>query len=322
MDDLASDTSAATMDYTESAGRVADMLGEDLIGKQSDPVESPGLTQPRQEASAPEQTQAAPTPTTYEVPKSWKKEMHEHWGKVTPEAQAYIIEREKQLLDGFSTFRPVQDAITPYMDWLQRSNIRPEQAVRALFEAQMRLTQGPMEARRAAFKQLQQNLGLMEEAAPAQQEPQAPIDPVMKTVQDKLTALEQHLQQQQEAQIQQISAANKKLVDEFAADTKAHPYFDEVADEMAIFIKQGFSLQEAYAKAVRVNEAVWAKEQARLLTEAEAKWKENARLSSLPKKRAASVNIKSDRDGPEPTEPLGSIEDTIKRVHKEIRGRA
>lgn len=314
-EDLASDTSTESTDYSASVDRIGSMLGSDILGK-SEPHESVQSEEPAPASTTP--ANGTPAPQTYEVPKSWKKEMHEHWGKVTPEAQAYIIEREKQLLDGFSTFRPVQDALTPYMDWLQRSNIRPEQAVRALFEAQMRLTQGPMEARKAAFKQLQQNLGLMEEAAQAQQ---APIDPAIKTVQEKLSALEQHLQQQQEAQIQQISAANKKLVDEFAADTKAHPYFDEVADEMAIFIKQGFSLQEAYAKAVRVNEAVWAKEQARLLTEAEAKWKENARLSALPKKKAASVNIQSDQDGAEPTEPLGSIEDTIKRTHKLIRAR-
>lgn len=320
MSELATDSSAGTVDYSESIDRISSMLGEDLIGKQQDPVETPGLPDEPVASQAPVQAQA---PQTYEVPKSWKKEMHDHWGKVTPEAQAYIIEREKQLLDGFSTFRPVQDALTPYMDWLQRSNIKPDQAVRSLFEAQMRLTQGPMEARRAAFKQLQQNLGLMDDAAQAQaQEQMAPVDPSVRAIQDKLSTLEQHLQAQQEAQIQKIRSENEKLVNDFAADTKAHPYFEEVADEMAIFIRQGFSLQDAYAKAVRTNEAVWAKEQARLLTEAEAKWKENARLASLPKKRAASVNIKSDRDGPEPTEPLGSIEDTIRREHKKILGRA
>lgn len=318
MSELATDSSAETVDYSESIDRISGMLGEDLIGKQHDPVETPGLPEETSQTQAPVQAQAT---QTYEVPKSWKKEMHEHWGKVTPEAQAYIIEREKQLLDGFSTFRPVQDAITPYMDWLQRSNIRPEQAVQSLFNAHMRLTQGPMEARRAALKQLQQNLGLMEEA-PQAQEQAAPVDPSVKAIQDKLSTLEQHLQSQQEAQIQKIRSENQKLVDDFAADTKSHPYFDEVADEMAIFIRQGFSLQDAYAKAVRTNEAVWAKEQARLLTEAEAKWKENARLASLPKRKAASVNIKSERDGPEPTEPLGSIEDTIRREHKKILSRA
>lgn len=318
MSELATDSSAETVDYSESIDRISGMLGEDLIGKQHDPVETPGLPEEPVESPAPVQAQAQ---QTYEVPKSWKKEMHEHWGKVTPEAQAYIIEREKQLLDGFSTFRPVQDAITPYMDWLQRSNIRPEQAVQSLFNAHMRLTQGPMEARRAALKQLQQNLGLTEET-PHVQEQAAPVDPSVKAIQDKLSTLEQHLQSQQEAQIQKIRSENQKLVDDFAADTKSHPYFDEVADEMAIFIRQGFSLQDAYAKAVRTNEAVWAKEQARLLTEAEAKWKENARLASLPKRKAASVNIKSERDGPEPTEPLGSIEDTISREHKKILSRA
>lgn len=321
MDDLTGDTSTATMDYTESADRISGMLGEELIGKQSDPVESPGLPQPRQEqVNAP---QVPPAPQTYDVPKSWKKDMHAHWGKVAPEAQAYIIEREKQLLDGFQTYRPIQDAITPYMDWLQRSNIRPEQAVQSLFNAHMRLTQGSMEQRRAALKQLQQSLGLMEESAQAQPQ-QSPVAPEIQTLQQKLDAIEQQNRALFESQKSALMQQNMKLINDFAADTKAHPYFEEVGDEMAAYLSQhpGASLQEAYEKAVRLNEAVWAKEQARLLTEAEAKWKENARLASLPKRKAASVNIQSDRDGQEPTEPLGSFEDTIRSEHKRIKARS
>lgn len=315
-EDLASDTSTESTDYSASVDRIGSMLGSDILGK-SEPHESVQSEEPAPASTTP--ANGTPAPQTYEVPKSWKKEMHEHWGKVSPETQAYIIEREKQLLDGFSTYRPVQDAISPYLDWLQRSNIRPEQAVRSLFEAQMRLTQGPIEARRAAMEQLQKSLGLMPEPSPEQPTDQNGM--ALKSIQDKMNALEQHFQSQNEAQMRKIQAENEKMVNDFAADTKAHPYFEEVADEMAIFIKQGDSLQEAYAKAVRVNAAVSAKEQARLLTEAEAKWKENARLSALPKKKAASVNIQSDQDGAEPTEPLGSIEDTIKRTHKLIRAR-
>jgi hypothetical protein len=91
---------------------------------------------------------------------------------------------------------------------------------------------------------------------------------------------------------------------------------------MQLFIRQGASLQEAYDKAVRINDAVFQKEQARILTEHEAKLKETARLAALPKKKAASVNLSSDRDGPEPTEPLGTMEDTIKKTLKQIRQRA
>ena len=315
-DDLASDTSpTATMDYEASAERIGQMLGEDLIGKQEHPTETPGMA-PADPSPPPP---VAESPKTYDVPKSWEKKMHEHWGKVAPEAQAYIIEREKQLLDGFSTYRPIQDALAPYMEWLQHSNIRPEHAIQSLFTAHMRLTQGPMESRRAALKQLQEILQLGDDAATAE-----PVAPEIQTLQQKLDAIEQQNQALYQAQVKALNDQNLKAINEFAADTKAHPYFEEVGDEMAAYLRQfpRSSLQEAYEKAVRLNEAVWAKEQARLLTEAEAKWKENARLSSLPKKKAASVNIQSDRDGQEPTEPLGSIEDTIKAVHKKIRERS
>lgn len=322
MDDLASDTSVATMDYDAAADRIGASLGEDLIGKrQTEPVETPGL---EPTAAQPEPTQQ-PTPQpvqTYEVPKSWKREMHEHWGKVTPEAQAYIIEREKQLLDGFQSFRPIQDAITPHQDYLSRRGASPAQAVAALLAAERRLTEGPIEQRRAAYQEIGRNLQLLDDAAQQNGQPQTPVDPVVQTLQQRLEAIERQAQAERQAKIDAIRTENQKAVEAFAADTKAHPYFDEVANEIAILVSQGYSLQDAYDNAVRMNPVTFEKEKARLLTEAEAKWKENARLSSLPKKKAASVNIKSDRDGPEPTEPVGTIEDTIKSTLKSIRGRA
>jgi hypothetical protein len=247
--------------------------------------------------------------------------MHDHWGKIDPNAQSYIIEREKQLLDGFQSFRPVQDALNPHLDFLRQLNITPHHAVDALLRAHRRLTEGTIEQRRTAYQELGKNLQLLEQAA-ASQDPAQPIDPNVQVLQQKLSTIEQGLEAERNARIEAIRQENMKLVNAFAADTKAHPYFEEVAEDMQLFIRQGLSLQEAYDKAVRVNDAVFQKEQARVLTEHEAKLKENARLAALPKKKAASVNLSSNGDGPEPTEPLGTIEDTIKREHKKIRERA
>lgn len=325
--DPASDTSAsATMDYDAAADRIGASLGEDLIGKrQEEPTETPGL-EPVAETPEPVQAQT-PTPQpvqTYEVPKSWKREMHEHWGKVTPEAQAYIIERERQLLDGFQSFRPIQDAIAPHQDFLTRSNLPPAQAVSLLLNAQRRLTEGTDEQRWQAFQDLAKNLGHDRRMQGGQQpDPAAqPMDPAIQTLQQKIDAIEQQAQAERDAKVEQIRAENQKIVETFAADTKAHPYFDEVANEIAILVRQGYSLQDAYDNAVRMNPVTFEKEKARLLTEAEVKWKENARLSSLPKRKAAGVNIQSDRDGPAPTDPVGTIEDTIKSTLREMRGRA
>jgi hypothetical protein len=318
MADSLDNGSTATLDLDAAVDRISASLG-DIGGKLEAPTETPGLqTEPVQDT----QPSATPEPPkTYEVPKSWKREMHDHWGKIDPNAQSYIIEREKQLLDGFQSFRPVQDALNPHLDFLRQLNITPHHAVDALLRAHRRLTEGTIEQRRTAYQELGKNLQLLEQAA-ASQDPAQPIDPNVQVLQQKLSTIEQGLEAERNARIEAIRQENMKLVNAFAADTKAHPYFEEVAEDMQLFIRQGLSLQEAYDKAVRVNDAVFQKEQARVLTEHEAKLKENARLAALPKKKAASVNLSSNGDGPEPTEPLGTIEDTIKREHKKIRERA
>jgi hypothetical protein len=306
------------MDYQAASDQIGNMLGEDLVGKREP---APTLTAQQSEPVPAPTQEAQPTQEpikTYDVPKSWKREMHEHWGKVTPEAQAYIIEREKQLLDGFQSFRPIQDALTPHQEFLSRANIAPAQAVASLLHAQRRLVEGTDEQRWQAFQELAKHLGHDKRLAQPQAQTAAaqPMDPAMQTLQQRVEAMEAQAKAQWEAQVNEIRTANMKAVDAFAADTKAHPYFDEVGTEMSILISQGYSLQEAYDTAVRMNPAVYAKEQARVLTEHEAKLKENARLAALPKKKAASVNIKSNGDGPEPTEPVGTLEDTIRSVYR------
>lgn len=335
-DELAGSTSLETppdFDYEASAARVSAMLGEEYAAPYKDtaPVETPGLqdatAQPSALGTAPSQSVSAVVPPpsastpVYDVPKSWKKEMHPHWEKVAPEAKAYIIEREKQLLDGFSAIRPVQEAVKPYMEYLNSRNVPVHQAVDTLLRAQVRLTTGTIDQRRQWYQQLGKELGLAD-TAPTSAAPTAPVDPVIQSLQQETASIKQQLEAQHQATVSALYEENKKKIDAIANDTVNYPYFEEVADDMVIFLNRGASLQDAYAKAVRVNESVWAKEQARILTEHEAKLRENARLAALPKKRAASVNIQSDRDGPEPTEPLGTLEDTIRSTHRAIKGRA
>lgn len=313
-------------DIDAAVDRIGASLGEDYATLK-EPTETPGVstqpTEPSQPAAAQDPT---PAPQAFDVPKSWKKEMHPHWGQLNPTVQGYVIEREKQLLDGFSSFRPVQDALTPHLQFLKQMNIEPHRAVDALLRAQRRLTEGTIEQRRAAYKELGQNLQLLEEVAQADPSVgQSNMDPNLLALRQQVEALQAQATAEREAVIAQIREENKRKIDAFAEDTKAHPYFDEVADDIARFVQMGDSLQDAYEKAVWVNPVTRAKEQARAQTEHEAKLKENARLAALPKKQAASVNLQSNGDGPELTEPEPSIEDidkTIKSTHRKIKARA
>ena len=66
------------------------------------------------------------------------------------------------------------------------------------------------------------------------------------------------------------NAKVSKIVDDFAKDP-AHPYFDELADEIALQIKAGKTLQDAYETAVYANPVTRAKELARIQLEKDSK---------------------------------------------------
>lgn len=309
----------------------ADRIGASVFGPDSTPdvgveqiSETPGI---EQVAVAPEQPVAPEPPVLLEPPKSWEKDMHPYWSKLDPKVQQYYVKREKQMLDGLEQYKqdaqyakPFREVLTPYQQMLQSLNMPPQQAVDALFKAHMRLTTGTPEQRRQAYLDLGKNLQIPMEQMAAQAP--APMDPKLQELEQKFSFIEQQLTARQQADLQAAQAQASKEVEAFASDTKAHPYFDEVANDIAAFVQQGKPLQDAYDAAVWANPVTRQKEIARVQTEHEAKLKENARLASLPKRKAAGVNVASSGDGKVPTEPLGSLDDTIRSTMREIRSRA
>lgn len=310
--------------------RISQSLGSSLIGELSDPVESPGLAQPAVAPVADPSAKAEPSdlgvqaPVVHDLPKSWKQDMRDHWGKLDPSVQAYVMEREKQMADGFGHIKPWRDAVAPHLDYLNAQNIPVHHAIDSLLRAHRMLTEGTIEERRANYRRLGENLKLVEAMAEQQQQNGQPpnLDPKVVELSSRVEQMERMARQEREAAIARIREENYKQVTAFAEDTKAHPYFDEVADQIALLVSQGQSLQEAYDNAVWLNPVTRAKEIARAQTEAEAKLKETARLEALPKKKAKGVNVSSSGDGSEPTEPTGTLEDTVRSTMKKIRERS
>jgi hypothetical protein len=70
------------------------------------------------------------------------------------------------------------------------------------------------------------------------------------------------------------------------------PHFDVVREEMAQLLELGKAqdLETAYAKAVRLNDDVWAIEQERLLKNAQ---KQTSKAQQVAKAKAAAVSPKS-----------------------------
>ncbi len=258
-------------------------------------------------------------------PKSWPKDMHPHWGKVPQEVRTYYEGREKQLLDGAKQFeadiqlgQSIQKVLRPFEAAIRNSGSDAPRAVASLLNAHARLTTGTMESRQAAYAELGRNLNLT--ASAPQADPATPIDPRIQTLEQRLQSMEEERQAQKQADEQARYEKASADVAAFAADP-AHPYFDEVHDELMAFLAKGHSLQDAYDKAVRANAVTYEKQmQARILTETE-KALERKRLDALPKQKARGVNVNGRETQRTPTEPAGTMEDTLRSTFRDIKSR-
>ena len=324
---------------------ITDKIGDQVFGHtESEPVETipeTGDIEPAADAPPPSGPVTDPKATVKpavqqtvqpvadedaEAPKSWPKEMHAHWPTTPKEVRQYWKTREKQMLDGLEQYKgdatahkEFREIINPYMPAFTAQNIDPKVVVKNLLGAHWRLTQGTVESRKAAYEQLGRDLQLV--AA----DPNAPPpDPRYTALEQQLNQITSTLTAQQQAAYNDARDKSGKEVEAFASDTKAHPYFDDVADTIAMLLKADhkLSLQDAYDQAVWANAVTRQKELNRLQTEDASRKTENARLNALQKKKAASVNLNSRDSNKAPTEQVGSMDDTIRETFQKIQGRA
>ena len=260
----------------------------------------------------PDKAVEAPIVEAKPVPKTWPKEMAEHWAKTPKEVQDYWDTREKQMLDGLEQYKEyshvgktLTDVMKPYTPMLRASGVDEVTAVQTLLNANYRLTTGPIESKRAAFMELGASLGLI----PPQNMPQEP--PQLRQMRERQEMLERTLLQNQEREFQQQKQVVTSQVESFAKDK---PFFDEVADDIVAFINKGDTLETAYDKAVYANPVTRAKEIARLNKEAQDKLVAKGKQEAAQARQATAANVKSRDTGRSSTEIMGTMEDTMKEV--------
>lgn len=269
--------------------------------------------------TAPETTDKPPeSPQKRQPPKSWAKEKHTLWETLTPEAQDYYEQREKQFLDGLEQYKgdagyakQLREVITPYKALFDAAGVPEAEAVNQLLGTYARLTTGTEQARRAAYEQLGQELGFSPgtPGQPSEAGQEGAIrDPLVHDLQKKLEDVQSRLTAREQAELQ---AARQKAVSEvevFAADP-ANVYFNEVAADMTALVKQGLSLKDAYDKAVWGNPVTRAKELARIQTDAEANRTRKQTERSETVQRATAPNVRETPTRKAPTEPKGKFLD-------------
>ena len=263
-----------------------------------------GQGKPAEAAPVAQAAPAAPEPI--QRPSTWKKDYWPLWDKLnggqplSPEEARqlanYANQRENEFKAGVSTYKAeadrskeIWDAIAPFMPDLQRYNIQPGKWVANLAAAHKVLAFGS-----PAEKAMMVSKLAAEYQVPLDQLGQAPqLDPQTKWLADQLAAVQGKLGQfeslQQQREQQQMTDMVTRVRDERDASGKLlRPHFETVREQMAGLLSSGFaqSLEDAYVKAVRLNDDLY-REQTTLQTQgAQA-------AAVVAKAKAAAISPKS-----------------------------
>jgi ribonuclease E len=243
-------------------------------------------------------------------PQSWKPIAREKWAALPPEIQQEVLRREsdftrahEQDADSRKGWAAFQQAVAPFEGMIRAEGSEPVAAVRSLLQTAAALRTAPPAMRAQIVAGMVRNFGVPIDAldaalaggaggaggggpgtdgqagqATAQyQTPQAFRDPRVDTLL---------------AQIQRQEASrSQQSVQEFAA---SHEFFEDVRGEMADLIDAHrargveLSLQQAYDKAVRMNDDVWQALQQRQQADAARKAQ-----ASTERAKAAASSVRS-----------------------------
>lgn len=259
---------------------------------------------------------------THPAPQSWKKEMHEFWKGLDPAVQNYVEQRETQMKDGLekdrgdaNLGRVMRDVMSPYSEMLKAQGIDESVMVRNLMNAHYRLSSSNPAGKADLIKQLAQSYNISLDGA------QTEIDPALKAVQDKVNGLEQHLNVSHQRTLQEARDRVEKDVEVFASDPK-HEFFDEVSEQIVPLINAGYSLEDAYANAIWLNPVTRQKEIDRTAKEATETSLKEVKKEAEKARKAKVTNVRGRDTKIAPTEPIGTMEDTLRETYREMQRRS
>ena len=322
-------------EFSESEGIDVDSVSNDLAADLFPSSEREATTESEPELSEeqPEQQeqQAQPEPEPASPPpKTWPKEMHDHWGKTPKEVQDYWNTREKQMLDGLEQYRgdatfakQIKETLNPYMATINALGVDAPTAIKSLLNADYQLRVGSPSQKAQYFQHLAKQYGVDLGSVGQSQEGQPPVDPRLQQLQDELHGLKQIIQTGNQQQLDEQRQKIQNEVNSFASDPK-HPYFDEVSDEIVALLKNGATLEDAYEKAVWANPVTRQKEMSRVQTEQQAALKAKAIAEAEAKKKAASVNLRNRDSQRTPTGPratMSGLDSALRETMREIKSR-
>ena len=271
---------------------------KELLMQQFDAAEE---AQPVVDVAPAAPVEPAPEPPVWErPPASWKKDYHEVWQTADPKLKEYAWQREEEMKKGVEPLLSkaqfadqIQQAIEPYQNNLKTLGIAPPQAIQALMNADNVLRHGTPQQKAQMFSTLSQQYGVnLGEISNLQQQP---VDPTVSMLQNELYSVRNEVmswKQQQEA------AQNQALLGEINTFAEKAQFFEDARPTMIQLLNSGMAqnLEEAYNKALRLDESLSGKVQQSTQAQAEAAKRESANKAAKAA-RAAAVSVRSSTPG-------------------------
>jgi hypothetical protein len=273
---------------------------KELLMQQFDEIETA-----REDRPAPPQEpkeEAEEPPAWAKPPSSWKREYHEPWQAVDPKLREYIWQRDEETRTGIEPLRAkaqfadqMQQAMQPYENTIRGLGVEPAQAVQALMQADHVLRTAAPDQKRTYIIQLAQQYGITLDGSEYYPPAGGPVDPMIYNLQNELNNVRGEIvgykQQQEEAQ-------NQTLMSEINNFSQTAEYFEDARPTMIQLLQSGVAttLEDAYEKAIRLNDDLFEQSQQSRQAEAETERKSAANRAAKAAKVAA-VSVRSSTPG-------------------------
>lgn len=272
------------------------------------------------------------------APKTWNKEELATWATIPPELQAklapVLARREEDFLRGITQYKAdaevgqsYQKVVAPYAPILAAENIDPVQMFQSFASNHYLLSRGTTQEKVQIAAALMEGYKiplaeLLNHLAEHGGAPK-PVDPEVQALRSELAEIKTGLTTRQQVEQEAVAQRLGEEVTAFASDP-AHPYFEEVADDITRLFqsRQASTLAEAYEKAVYLNPVTRQKEIDRLTAERTSVAQNDA--EKIRQKVATSTadqvrTTPKSRNGTVPA--TGSIDDTLNETMAAIAGR-
>jgi len=258
-----------------------------------------------------------PEPVQDEQPKrdpwkSWKKEAAEEMSKLPDNVQKYIIERQDQFHKGLEQYKEaanyaktIDKSIAPYKEYLSQLGVTPEVAFPNLLKTERTLRIGSPQEKVEMFQKLAHDYGIDLGALA-----NIPYDANLAQLKAQKEWLESQLQASQDFKQSHEDAQLQSVLDDFGSQ---HEFFDDVRLQMADLLDSGLAtdLSDAYAKAIRLNDDVFAKAQAKQQANSKTAQLSKANQAAQAAKQAA-VQVKGSPVGVKNQAAPKSTEDAVR----------